>query len=783
MTDAGDLITKNWNDANSIFVMSPNGSGARGSTINTGQMIGLLGQNVLEAKRIAKNIGERTLPYFFRNDDTAIARGFIQDSFLSGLAFPEYIIHHSTAREGLINTVIKTSETGYTQRKITKILEDVIVTYDHTLRTGVGGIVQFLYGDCGIDATHQYEYIIDMFNLSDADMAKRFQYTPDELKKFPGYTQNMSHLSDMMQYRDLLRHTQIKTKLDYKIFYSYSVFKIPINLNRLLEKAKMVKNEDAIVNPMYVLEQINQLLEHHNTSLICTPRKVSKDSIKCKDEIAAKTVLRVALYNALSPKRVTMEYPISKKTFDDIIRTSKMQFMKSLAEPGEMVGILTAQEFIQPLTQSTLNTFHQSGVGSKGHANLGINRIRELLSLTKQIKTPSMTIYLDQQFHADREMAHRIAAHLKQTTIIDVRNEIQVYYDPEPTKAGSFAEQDKVGKPFYVHSTGAVGCQANISDLPWLVRVTFDREKLLRKDVTMLDILSQFCQMWSARFHDTKHVSKEERAIFDKIIRCGITGNTDNDDVPVIHIRFDMNNFTIDTITHFVDIVIDNLKLKGFTNILEVHDPSADETRVIVDPVTHELKNDKEFIIYTSGVNMTDIRMINGIDTTRTMCNDVMQIYTIFGIEAARIALLREIGTTIGGSGASINYQHLSVLVDLMTRDGFMISIDRHGMGRTEMSPLGKISFEQPIELLLSAAIFNETDPMNGVSARIFAGNIIKGGTGMCDVMLDTDTIEHSEYVEDTHVARKQVVDDAESRVIRNILSSDHHDIFVPIDN
>ena len=779
MNEASALITKNMTDDNSIFVMAT--AGSKGNQTNTGQMIGLLGQQDFEGKRFPKKIGKRTLPYFHQNDDSAAGRGFIKNNFLTGLEFSEYVYHHSTARIGLIDTAIKTAETGYIQRKLIKSMEDILVGYDCTLRTATGSIIQFIYGDSGTDTTKQYSYSIDLLLLNNKDLEKKYKFNDDEIKSLSGFNKKMNeeYFEMIKNFRDTFRQSQRKTKLDYKSFKSYIIFRLPVNLTRIMDKVKNMKGDGKILTPDYVIKRLDEIVLHTNTHLVCVPNNVDeKKSIKILDETTAKMALKLAIHNALAPKRSILEYKLTKDIFEFALNEITAGFKKNLAEPGEMVGIIAVQSLMPPLTQLTLNTFHQSGVGSKGHSTIGVARLKELVSLTRSLKTPKMSIYLDKENQKNKDTAHRIAAHIKQTNIIHIRNKIDVYYDPNPTEKGNFAELDNVGKPFYVHSATSSSCQANINDLPWLIRIEFDREKLLLKDVTLLDIQSRFCSMWESRFQDLKKASKGERSVLEKITRCGIVGNSDNDDVPVLHIRFDMVDFTMGTIADLVEIVIDNLKMKGIDSIVDV-DP-GEEACIDFNNPEQEMREGKEYVVLTSGINMYDIRFIEGVDVLRTCCNDVMQIYDIFGIEAARIALLRELTNMIEGAGKFVNYHHVSVIVDLMTRDGVMISIDRHGMGRTDAAPLGKVSFEKPVEQLLIASVFNETDPMKGVSARIMAGNVIKGGTGLCGLMLDTDMIEKSEYIEDETVEKQEIIEETENKLIDNVMKLNQEDIFIP---
>lgn len=780
MNDASSIISRNMTIDNSINVMAT--AGSKGGVSNTGQMIGLLGQQALEGARMPKKIGQRVLPYFHKNDDTATGRGFIGNSFLTGLNFQEFVEHNMAAREGLIDTAIKTADTGYTQRKLIKSLEDVQICYDGTIRTATGTIIQFIYGDSGTDTTRQYTYAIDMLLLDDISLDKKYKFTMDEIKIFNGKytaTENDAFFKLLMNGRDILRKTLIKTKLDSKTFKSYVNYMLPVNLTRIMDKAKnMVDGTISDLTPDYILRKIDTIMKHNNTQLVCSHHKTNEnDSVKIDDENTAKIALKLAIYNALAPKRCIFEYKLSRDIFDYVIDEIIKNFRKNIADPGEMVGIIAVHALMPPLTQMTLNTFHQSGIGAKGHSTLGIPRLKELLSLTRSLKTPQMIVYLNHDVQTNKEQATRIAAYMKQTNLSHIRSKIEVYYDPLPTEIGSFKEHDHIGKPFYIHAATSNSCTPNIDDLPWLIRIEFDREKLLTKDVTLLDVQSKFCNMWESRFQDLKKVSKEERNVLEKVTRCGIACNNDNDDIPIMHIRFDMVNFTINTINDFIELIIDELKMKGIDAITDVYEPSEDPYINIDNPI-HELKNDKEYTIHTAGINMYDIRCIEGVNIARTICNDIMQIYDIFGIEAARIALLREITTVLGGT--FVNYHHLSILVDLMTRDGFLISIDRHGVDRTDAAPLGKVSFEKPIEQLVNAAVFNEIDPLHGVSARIMTGNVIKGGTGLCDVMLDSNMIERSEYIQDEKQIHKSVMDDSEMHLINDIVSKEYDDIFVP---
>jgi len=415
-----------------------------------------------------------------------------------------------------------------------------------------------------------------------------------------------------------------------------------------------------------------------------------------------------------------------------------------------------------------------------GSSTLGVARIKELMSLSKNLKTPQMMIYLTKENMASRDMANKIASHIQYTTIGQLRKKMDVFYDPNPNKKGGFMEQDNVYNVFYSHTQNKNSCQGDITTLPWLMRIELDREKMMTKEVTLLDIKSKFCNAWEKRFQDMKSVKKEERVILEKVVQAAMLSNTDNDKTPVVHLRFDMTEFDISTINAFMDLIVDKFKLKGINSIAQI-DSVNPEKAISFDNPNHEMEKKEQYVIYTSGVNLYDIRYINGIDLNRTICNDVVAIYETFGIEAARATLLREFITTYERSGNMVNYHHLSVLVDMMTSNGYLTSIDRHGMNKSDTDPLSRASFEKTVDQLITAATFGEVDYMKSISSRIMAGLVIKGGTGYCDVILDTEMLEKSEYTEDIGQKYKKTYNElGQSSIIKDVIEKDNGGIFMP---
>ena len=172
---------------------------------------------------------------------------------------------------------------------------------------------------------------------------------------------------------------------------------------------------------------------------------------------------------------------------------------------------------------------------------------------------------------------------------------------------------------------------------------------------------------------------------------------------------------------------------------------------------------------------MYDIRNIIGVDLDKTYCNDIITIYEIYGIEAARALIIQQINAIFITNANAVNFQHISIFADLMTNMGTLTSIDRHGLNKLDTSPLTRASFEKSEEQLINAALFNEIDEMKSVSSRIMAGLCIKGGTGLANLILDTDLLQNTEYT--TISASTSSFNDI---VLQNTTNEIDNDVFIP---
>jgi DNA-directed RNA polymerase II subunit RPB1 len=229
-----------------------------------------------------------------------------------------------------------------------------------------------------------------------------------------------------------------------------------------------------------------------------------------------------------------------------------------------------------------------------------------------------------------------------------------------------------------------------------------------------------------------------------------------------------------------LNIILDVITLKGIDhieNIVQSHE------RKITFNDKGETLVDKEHIAITEGINLNGVKMLKGINHARSKINDINTIYMNYGIEAARAMIIYELITTFESNGAGVNHAHISLLVDTMTYSGEVISIDRHGMNKVDNDPISKASFEKTMDHFINAAIFSETDKMQSVSSRIALGRVIPGGTGAFDLLLDTEKLKNSEYIENETGGRTNfiplTIEPLFGDVIKNGFS--RNDFFIPV--
>lgn len=659
--------------------------------------------------------------------------------------------------------------TGYIQRKLIKFLEDIKVEYDGTVRNANDKLIQCVYGDNGINTEKQIEQKIELITLNNETIRERYVYSKEELRNLKKtstvndkYTMdlNESLYRKLIGLRDHIR--RIQRAINVSALILRDLYMMPADIHQyiinIINREGRDVNEEDIVDPYYVLSRIKEMYSGSYSKIM--KYNENKSIIKKYDEQRIKLLFKVYLYDALSPRKCTHEYQLTKDELNEITEYFRKNIMLAKVEGGEMVGFIAAQSIGEPVTQTNLKSFHKSGTGKT--VSGGLVRVKELLGVSKNIKTPITKIIMEDQYKSDKVIVSKIASYIKYTTLRDVVDSADICYDPDPLSESSIMTRDGVTNIFEGEQSKS-GCQSEINGLPWIVRLVLSKEKMIERNITMLEIKTSFCHNWVMRYEDSKGSKNEYKKIVDKITSVAIITNFDNSPVPIVHIRFDANRYNYDTLVKFQEMVINKYRIKGIPNIHESNN-IVEESYIDYDEDGNIL-NKKQFVIIAEGVNLQQISQINGIKIKEILTNDIVKIYETYGVEAARNAFIREFTLAIESSGGFSNYQHISILADAVTHMGGLIPVNRFGANKLDTDPISRASFEKTVEQLIAAAAFGESDHIRSVSARIMVGALINGGTGCFDLLLDHVKVKRTllpneEAVKNVVSKKKSVISD-----------------------
>ena len=721
-------------------------SGSKGKTTNIAQMVACLGQQNVDGKRIPNGFNDRTLPHYYKYDDSSEARGFVENSFISGQSPQEFFFHAMGGREGLIDTACKTAATGYIQRKLVKSMEDLYVNYDLSVRNSTGCIYQFIYGDDGMEGINIESQSLLINKLDTNGLCNKFLFGDtgsnntlwekllesniiDEMKKTKKYQEILNE-----SFMVILQHKQylydINNKLENNILY-------PIDINRIC-KNKCLQKEPckSNVSPLYILEENNKL----------------KDKLFVSVTFKNNKIIGILIDIHLNPKILITQFNIIKEEYDEIIQDIEYLFEKSKISPGEMVGVIAAQSIGEPATQMTLNTFHFAGVSAKSNVTRGIPRLTELLHLSKNIKSPSSIIFLKDEFSSDRNKTQYVKNKLEYVGLKDVIKNNQIYFDPDNHLFETVIEEDKQMLSVYNEFNSLQhGDSVDLFEktAPFIIRFVFDKIIMMENNITMDDVYLAIMKFYNVDKKINYYFSDDNSK--ELIGRISITADMEGDHQE--NGLYDQSD-VINVFKNIMNDLLDNVAIKGINNIKNLVIP---ENKITIKE-DNEYIDKTEYILQSDGVNLLEIFNSKYVDFKRTYSNDINEVYEKLGIEASRNILIEEISSVCDDAGEYINLRHIELLVDVMTNKGYLTAINRQGIGRGDVGPLAKSSFEDTIGGFIKAGIFGEKDKLKGVSSNIMMGQTIKSGTGLTELLLDEDKLiqslteldyKENEYIED----------------------------------
>lgn len=761
-------------------------SGAKGSGVNANLISCNLGQQVLEGRRVPLMVSGKSLPSFRPFDTDIRAGGYVVNRFLTGIRPQEYYFHHMAGREGLIDTAVKTSRSGYLQRCLIKGMEGLAVGYDSSVRDSDGTMIQFLYGEDGLDISKQ-------------------KY----LTNFGFVLRNFESQVAQMHYQEANDLGLFDHKDDFVKRNKLAVKKTKANLPNTDEPI------NCLVNPARHAFATSEKFYEAMSEYV----KSNKDGI-VRDKKEKDDAIRNVGVTALPRKQV--EKILSAK------------YLRSLVEPGEAVGIVAGQSVGEPSTQMTLNTFHLAGHSAK-NVTLGIPRLREILmTASDHISTPAMTLVLNEELtDDDGEKFAKAISVLPLSHVVDsatvservgkgigyplakiFRVRLRFFPSKEYTEAynigisdvldtverkflgqlqsmikkeikkkgnGSSAATPEIGVKSGTVETAEPGREGgrqsggddeDEDDDDGDDDATNAKQRANRSEAASYgpndeedDAIQTRMEQEAYRddeeddegFGDSPHLSKQETGDSGRETR---DSNDDGDSdgraegssreirikskhAPVTHFRCDEAGgswceFVLEFDVHTPKILMLNLVEDAVKKTLIQQIPGVGQCTFVAKEKMTDGRTGEQVevpVVHTAGANLQAMQKYGEyINPNKISSNDIAAVLAVYGVEAARNNIIRELSNVFGGHGISVDNRHLNLIGDYMTRNGGFSPFNRMGL-RGNVSPFTKMSFETTLAFLKDALLDGDWDDLSTPSSRLVMGRLGKVGTGAFDIL------------------------------------------------
>ncbi|KAH7924840.1 beta and beta-prime subunits of DNA dependent RNA-polymerase [Leucogyrophana mollusca] len=424
----GEICMSELSRHNAPLIMATCGS--KGSVINVSQMVACVGQQIIAGHRVPDGFQDRSLPHFPKKSKEPPSKGFVRNSFFSGLLPTEFLFHAISGREGLVDTAVKTAETGYMQRRLMKALEDLTTQYDLSVRNSTGGVVQFTYGDDGLDPA-----------CLEGDAQ------PVEFERAWSHALSIGNRVG----RCLL----------------------PFEILEIVDRELATKKFASECTAAY-LATIRGFITDHVAHRLAQMRKSQGmfEALERADEWDVDTDLSLGASDA-SKAIVDNKSKVTESQLLCFLELCWVKYVKARIEPGSTVGAVGAQSIGEPGTQMTLKTFHFAGVASM-NVTLGVPRIKEIINAAKVISTPIISCKL---VTSDSEPSARIVkGRLEKTHLGDVAAVLEEAWAPEYTYIGVIVDVEAIQK---------LQLEMTLDDIKWGI-VAAKKLKVKQEAITVI---------------------------------------------------------------------------------------------------------------------------------------------------------------------------------------------------------------------------------------------------------------------------------------------------------
>ncbi len=672
-------------------------SGAKGSLTNTVQITAFVGQQNIHGKRVVPMVDgcTRTLPHFKTNDHSAQARGFVASGYAKGMNPTEMFFHAMGGRVGVISTAIKTSVSGYLQKRIGRKEEDNKIEWDATVRLGGSDskIVQYIYGGDGMDAQklcHAKGASFPFF-CNPVNIARRIN---NNVRKMYGLAEGGE--------RELLDE-----EIDYVCLYvtaGYHNFKVlPPTLQRATDNTRDMLKKCLKYVKLYeeaIPEFCEEIVKRYEQAKIQPGDMVGLLSALCLGEPTTQMTLNVFHLAGVKEKDVSLGVP----GLEEKLNTTKPDKQK---KPTGTIYV--NEKRVLELNELVAKTRDDPVSHRKAK--------EERLALMQVIKSKFEEI----------QLGKLLVSH-------------SIHYNPEDVcESYHFSPVSVVTYKPYVKKWW-VDLFVSMNESPiggnwWVTKLKFDVQKLYEKRLTLSVI--------ARRIEEDN--PNQLRCVYSPDIEGEMDVYCNYDDIAertkesLEHMlgmtpEGGRESFlTEHNINYYICRDVISATLKN-THIIGV--PGVKETFIREDLSTGELVIDANLTQKSAIVSRERfITLLSDpdVDSTRTSVDDMWTMKSVLGIQAARKFIINSFNHIISFDGTYINPRHIQLLADNMTFTGEITSVRRDGISR-DAGPISKIMFEQSVTNSIVASVFSEPDKMKSISSSLMFGMSNNGGTGTVEV-------------------------------------------------
>ena len=654
----------------------------------------------------------------------------------------EFFFHSMGGREGIVDTAVKTSATGYIQRREVKAMESHTVRYDGTVRNSSDHIVQFSYGGNGWDGSWLERIPLEGLSWSSERMRAELGSLDAE--------RSLALRDVMLPCRLGPDHAGFETRVA-----------LPFNVRRMAERVGTNEDDGGALVDVDEAEAFHDVVEAFGSA-----------------------TLSYSVRLALPTSKLTKTF--TKTRLSNLVRLVRRAEARAKVCSGEAVGCIAAQSIGEPTTQMTLNTFHFAGCAAK-NVTLGIPRLQELLTVSRNPKICSTAVHFVPPFCFSASFAQDFATAVPCTMLSDVVAEYTV------ERVGDCAFTDSETRARRVHFKLN---DEDDADDAYFLRIHLAERLLYAKKLTVplvLGILEEAVSdevvLVGTESNDVDcYLHLHAKGLGEAVREFGLTSDKE------AHVYHRMAHALTRTVV-----------LCGHPDISEAQVREVCQSSVVADAEGHCREDTRTaYVVDVTGRCMSDLTQLAVVDWYSTTCNDVSAVQSTLGINAAVDQLYNEFTSVISFDGTctpwpthtrrererereregpsahalmsalffsislslslslspnalsavphtslallvslrtDVYSAHIGVIVDTMCKDGRIKPLNRFGVNREHGNPLARATYEETPDILCESAMLAERSTTQGVSACIMLGQRPDVGTGVVNVEYHTSML------------------------------------------